>query len=151
MPLSNQLRTFLYNVVDNFTIRTCLCRTRMVPSEMSWLSTIIAYDLASSLTKSSSLLFSSATKICNPPRLRVVFLLWILVLLILGLRIWILLILGRWILNRWVLILYSLDLCLLNVLHQLGIHHFLLQQIEFSVVFLIISYRFTRFTIQNIE
>ena len=68
LPLHNQLWTLFEGMVKFFTIRTCLLNTCIISRKVSWLSTIITYDLASSSTKpSSSFFLSSASQISTSP------------------------------------------------------------------------------------
>ena len=84
-----------------------------------------------------------------PPRLRVVLLRWIFILLILQLRILWLCKLCWWILSRLVVSSHSFNLHLLIIIHQVDIHYVFLQQLKCSTIFLIVSYRFTKFTIHT--
>ena len=104
LPLHNKLQTLFDSMIRGFVIQTCLCRVGTVPDKMSLFPSIITYDLASSMTKSSSL--SSTSKISTPLGLRV------LLLQILVLRVFVPKTLNLWILN-----LSPLGLQLFIVLH----------------------------------
>ena len=95
----NKLRALFNNVIKFFTICTIFCRDLTISRKISWLPTIITYDLASSSTKYSSWLLSLTSKIPTPPLRRVLLFLSILILLVLRLRLLLLLILRRLILR----------------------------------------------------